>query len=126
MDAIEPVPFASTRATLDNEGIQVRISHERGYHVDPALVGSSIYMTVGAFNALDGKEEELAKPSDILKLNPKGGSTVCVLVDKESGEELARAATRVHPEDHFCKKTGRELALAMALTVLREQEAISA
>jgi hypothetical protein len=51
-------------------------------------------------------------------LDPHGGKTLCELVDAD-GNVAAFAIATCHPDEAFCKRTGRTLALTRALKELK-------
>lgn len=51
-------------------------------------------------------------------LDPRGGVTVCRLLNS-FGAIVLEVEARCHPEDVYCKQTGRDIALRRALRELR-------
>jgi len=112
--------WQETVEVLGEHGIKVRVQHLRRWRVK---TGVESLMSVGQFHSIDIPEHALT-PGNVFELDPRGGITHLWLFRGEANaqEILADVHIRVHPNDNYCKRIGREKALSAALDVVKSRD----
>lgn len=52
---------------------------------------------------------------------PKGGTTICQLIDVTTGEVVVEADAQCHSSEHYNKRIGREVTFGRAMKKLHEE-----
>jgi hypothetical protein len=89
-------------------GVDVKVNHIRNViEVSPGIVFSTIKRTVHHIKRLQD-----SYPLNFYELDPMGGRTSVLI---EIGEREYMGTSECSSQDHYCKKTGRDIALGRCL-----------